>query len=294
MTPPPREVWQAPAKINLRLAITGRRSDGYHTVDTVYQAIDLCDTVVLESSDEPGVRCVVDGAFAAGVPEGDANLAARAARVLGERTGHDPRVTIRITKRIPSGAGLGGGSSDAAAVLLALGRRFAVPDPEHNLRGLAAELGADVPFFLLGGTQRGRGIGDELEPAEPPAEPWGILVWPGVPVSSAWAYAAYDAAKSGGTARREDGAGGEVAGNAFEPIVYAAHPSIREAAEVLRVSGGAVPRLAGSGGALFSLYSGAPARDLDLKRVLASPVALTGYHVWPFHCVGAGVSRMVQ
>ncbi|MGH7543496.1 MAG: 4-(cytidine 5'-diphospho)-2-C-methyl-D-erythritol kinase, partial [Gemmatimonadota bacterium] len=98
---PVREVWRAPAKINLWLEITGRRADGYHEIDTCYQAIDLADTVVLEPAVRPGVTCRVEGPFGEGVPTGSENLAVRAVVLLAERTGHDPRVAITIVKEIP-------------------------------------------------------------------------------------------------------------------------------------------------------------------------------------------------
>ena len=117
-----REVWTAPAKINLWLAVGSRRADGMHEVDTGYQAIDLADRIeIVRAAEGVEVDCVIRGDFVAGVPAGESNLAARAARLLAARTGHDLRVSIAIEKRIPAGAGLGGASSDAAAVLLALG-----------------------------------------------------------------------------------------------------------------------------------------------------------------------------
>ena len=199
MSSSPLEVWLAPAKINLWLAVGGTRDDGMHELDTGLQAIDLADRIeIARAPAGVQVACTVHGECAAGVPAGEDNLAARAALLIAARTGHDLRVSIAIEKRVPAGAGLGGASSDAAAVLLALGSRFAVPDPEHTLGDLAAELGADVPFFLEGGTQRAQGIGDRLTPAEPPAERWGILVWPGVGVSTRQAYEWLDAASATG------------------------------------------------------------------------------------------------
>lgn len=281
---PVREVWRAPAKINLWLEIVGRRPDGYHDIDTCYQAIDLADTVMLDPSERPGVSCRVEGPFAEGVPEGEENLAARAALLLAERTGHEPRVSITIVKEIPAGAGLGGGSSDAAAVLVALARRFAVPDPEDTLVELAAELGADVPFFLEGGTQRATGIGDRLEAAPPPAERWGILVWPGVAVSTAWAYGAF--AESG----RPLSAAGSMAGpvdwrmraNVFEPLVFERYPRIAEAADLLRAGGSGVVRLAGSGGAVFALYPSGAELDARLPEVRTAVGSWLGARCWPF------------
>ena len=139
----PRNVAGHPPRSNLWLAVGGLRPDGMHEVDTCYQAIDLADRIEIARSPKGvEVTCTVRGDNSAGVPQGEANLAARAALLLAARTGHDLRISIAIEKRIPAGAGLGGASSDAAAVLLALGRRFAVPDPEHTLGDLAAELGA--------------------------------------------------------------------------------------------------------------------------------------------------------
>lgn len=300
---PPRERWEAPAKINLWLEVLGRRPDGLHDVDVGYQAIDLVDTVALEpASGEPAVTCRVAGPFAEGVPAGEANLASRAARLLAERTGHDPRVAISIDKAIPAGAGLGGGSSDAAAVLLALGHRFAVPDPLATLRPLAAELGADVPFFLAGGTAVGRGTGAELAPADPPAERWGILVWPGVGVSSAWAYGAWDAAAEGDAgepaADRPVRSGRPTARdwaarrNDLEAVVFARHPEVRAARDLLAEGPAIGARMTGSGGAAFALYRSEADRDADLDRVRAGARAWPGGRAWPFACRETGVRRV--
>lgn len=293
-----REVWHAPAKINLWLEILGRRPDGYHDIDTCYQAIDLADTIVLEPTDEPGVTCRVQGPFAESVPEGSGNLAARAALLLAERTGHEPRVAITIVKEIPAGAGLGGGSSDAAAVLVALARRFAVPDPEDTLVELAAELGADVPFFLEGGTQRGTGIGGRLEAAAPPHEQWGILVWPGVPVSTRWAYEEHDRSLGRSRAKRQLGlrprrnVDWPARGNAFERIVLDAHPHIARLKASLGMDEAIVTRVSGSGSALFALYGRQAARDAQLPVVHAATKAWTGARYWPFQFVGRGVTRL--
>ncbi|HEY7472509.1 MAG TPA: 4-(cytidine 5'-diphospho)-2-C-methyl-D-erythritol kinase [Gemmatimonadota bacterium] len=286
---PAREVWIAPAKINLWLAVGSRRADGMHPVDTGYQAIDLADRIEIARAPE-GVElsCAVRGDLAAGVPEGEANLAGRAARLLAARTGHDLRVSIAIEKRIPAGAGLGGASSDAAAVLLALGRRFAVPDPEHTLTDLAAELGADVPFFLTGGTRRARGIGDELVRTAPPAERWGIVAWPGVRVATADAYAWLDEARGPGDHLLPPSSGGG-RGNDFEPVVAVRCPPAGRALEILAEGPGRVVRLSGSGSSSFALYATESDRDEDLARVRAGLDEVPGSRVWAFVCVGHGV-----
>jgi len=278
--------WRAPAKVNLWLAVTGRRADGYHTVDAGYQAIDLADSVVLEPGERDGVACRVEGEWAPGVPEGEDNLAARAARALAEAAGQHLRLAINIAKRVPPAAGLGGGSSDAAAVLAALARRFGVsPDA---LPPIAARLGADVPFFLQGGTRRARGIGELLELVETPAERWGILLHPGVGVSTAWAYRAWD--ESGATPAGEIADDWRERGNAFEGLVFARHPEVRRAAEILAGGPASLVRMSGSGSAVFALYAGEAARDRDLARIEEAARVLPGARTWRFAFEPRGVA----
>lgn len=287
---PAREVWIAPAKVNLWLAVGPRRADGLHLVDTCYQAIDLADRIVISrSAAGTGLECAVAGDFAAGVPVGDANLAARAARLLAARTGHDLQAAIEIEKRIPAGAGLAGASSDGAAVLLALARRFAVPDPEHTLGDLAAELGADVPFFLVGGTQRASGIGDELRPSAPPAERWGILVWPGVVVPTGEAYAWLDAERGDAADRPLPPSLGGGRGNDFEAVVGRRVPVAGRALEILAAGPARLARMSGSGSASFALYASEAERDRDLPRVRDETADLHGAALWRFECVEHGV-----
>ena len=285
-----REVWIAPAKINLWLHVGRRREDEMHEVDTGYQAIDLADRVVISRAPEGvEVSCTVSGEFAAAVPQGEANLAARAARLLAERTGHALRVGIEIEKRIPAGAGLGGASSDAAAVLLALARRFAVPDPEETLVDLAAELGADVPFFLEGGTQRALGIGDALEPARLTGERWGILVWPGVEVSTRDAYGWLDEARGGADIPRFSPSGVVGRGNDLEAVVCAHRPEVSRALEILAAGPARAVRMSGSGSAWYALYPTEADRDRDLPRVGQALGGVTAGRHWSFECVDHGV-----
>lgn len=285
-----REVWLAPAKINLWLHVGRRREDGMHEVDTGYQAIDLADRVVIGRAPEGvEVSCTAGGEFAAAAPEGEANLAARAARLLAERTGHALRVRIEIEKRIPAGAGLGGASSDAAAVLLALARRFAVPDAERTLVDLAAELGADVPFFLEGGTQRALGVGDELAPARSPGERWGILIWPGIEVSTRDAYGWLDEAREGAEIPRFSPSGVVGRGNDFETLVVARLPGVARPLEILAAGPARTIRMSGSGSAWYALYPSEVDRDRDLPRVGQALGAVAGARHWPFECVSHGV-----
>ncbi|MBI2710865.1 MAG: 4-(cytidine 5'-diphospho)-2-C-methyl-D-erythritol kinase [Actinobacteria bacterium] len=213
----------APAKLTVSLRVTGVRADGYHTIDAEMVSVDLADELRL---DEGGDGLEVTGAVAGlPVPAGDDNLVARALRAAGRRA------HVRLTKRIPAGAGLGGGSADAAAVL----RWAGVDDVE-----VAARLGADVPFCLRGGRARVTGIGDVLEPLPYEARTYTLLL-PPFGCSTVEVYRAWD--RLGGPT-----AGGP---NDLEPAALAVEPRLREWRDRLAAATGRVPVLAGSGSAWF-------------------------------------------
>ena len=177
----------APAKVNLFLGVGERRADGYHDVVTVLQTLELFDVLVLE----PGRGLIVECEPDVGLPPCD-NLAAVAARVLGGLCDREPQLSVHIDKRIPVGGGLGGGSSDAAAVLLGLGDSWGLAPGDPRLDEAARAVGADVPFFFTGGTALLRGRGDVLDRALPSRALDIVLVNPGAPASTAAAYAALD------------------------------------------------------------------------------------------------------
>lgn len=171
------EAWTrfpAPAKLNLFLHVLGRRDDGRHEIQTVFQFVDLCDSVSLRLRSDREIRRL---SGAASVPA-EQDLAVRAARALRDRVGADRGVDIAVDKRIPIGGGLGGGSSDAATVLRALDRLWGSALGEDRLADLGLELGADVPVFVRGRAAFAGGVGERLEPVEPPS-PWYLLVFPG-------------------------------------------------------------------------------------------------------------------
>jgi 4-diphosphocytidyl-2-C-methyl-D-erythritol kinase len=184
----------APAKINLGLRVTGRRADGYHELDSVFVPLDLADEIALEVREaaRPEVALRVEG-DAAGVPAGASNLAVRAAEAFLARGALRSRVSIRLTKHIPAAAGLGGGSSDAGAVL----RGLAELQPDALGGGVLAELalglGADVPFFLDPRPARVRGVGERIEPLRGLPSLALLLLHPGQALSTAAVYAAFDA-----------------------------------------------------------------------------------------------------
>ncbi len=181
----------APAKVNLFLHVTGRRPDGYHTLESLFALVDFADTLTLERLADDVVLRTND---VPGVPA-ESDLALRAAHALKRATGTRQGVAVTVAKRIPQGAGLGGGSSDAASMLLALNRLWALDLPRARLAEIAATLGADVPFFVGGENAIARGIGDVLAPVTLPPL-WLALVVPRVHVATAGIFAAPELTRS--------------------------------------------------------------------------------------------------
>jgi 4-diphosphocytidyl-2-C-methyl-D-erythritol kinase len=182
---------RAPAKINLSLRVDGVRPDGYHAVTTVLQSIDLVDTIRIDRRRGPfEIRCDVEG-----VPLDRTNLVWKAAQLIWQTAGRDgePRdVLVTLEKKIPMQAGLGGGSSDAAAALVGLCRIWRRRIPDAETHALAAQLGSDVPYFLVGGTAIGLGRGEEVCPLEDLPRLWVVLALPSFGVSTRDAYAWLD------------------------------------------------------------------------------------------------------
>lgn len=174
----------APAKVNLHLEVLFRREDGYHEIETIFQALDLCDRLTFERTKGPiHVSCDHPA-----VPNDRTNLVHRAAKMVRSRTGVEWGANIHIDKSIPVAAGLGGGSSNAAATLLAVQRLWDVTIEDEDLAKMATTLGADVPFFLRGGTALGRGIGEEITPLNASGRGVFLLVTPPIPLSTPTVY----------------------------------------------------------------------------------------------------------
>ncbi|NIQ40235.1 MAG: 4-(cytidine 5'-diphospho)-2-C-methyl-D-erythritol kinase [Proteobacteria bacterium] len=175
----------SPAKVNLTLEVLGKRADGYHSIRSLMVPIDLSDIlyIALTGDDRVTVSC-----NRAEVPEDDKNLAYRAGLLIRQASGKRTGFKIRIEKKIPVGAGLGGGSSNAASTLLGLNRLLGARLTRSKLMALATELGADVPFFVLGRPALATGIGEKLEALVGVPRFWFVLVYPGINVSSRWAY----------------------------------------------------------------------------------------------------------
>jgi 4-diphosphocytidyl-2-C-methyl-D-erythritol kinase len=257
------------AKINLFLRVLSRDSDGYHGLETLFCLITLHDTLSAERREGSGVTLEVVGA-ALGPPE--ENLAFRAATRVLQATGHRFAVHLRLEKQIPSRAGLGGGSSDAAAALHAVNSLAGNVVPRHELLQLAAQLGSDVPFFVTGAPLAlGWNRGERMIRLPPlPASP-ALLVLPEVAVATPEAFGWVDHATESGARRgavaldlealSRWGDIGRMAGNDFESPVFGRHPQIRGAFEALVTTRPLVCRMSGSGSALFAIYRSSRDRE---------------------------------
>jgi 4-diphosphocytidyl-2-C-methyl-D-erythritol kinase len=266
LAPPAREgwtVWPAPAKLNLFLRIVGRRPDGYHELQTVFRLLDWGDEVRL--------RVRADGAITRagelpGVPA-ESDLAVRAARLLQAETGAALGAEIAVEKRIPMGGGLGGGSSDAATVLVALNHLWGCGLDEDTLATLAQRLGADVPVFVRGRSAWAEGVGERLAPIALPRR-WYVVIDPGEHVPTAALFQAPELTRNAPRATISSFVSGEAAENAFEAAVRARHPRVAAALDWLSRFGRA--RLSGSGGCVF-LETASLAQARKLVRQCPAP-----------------------
>ncbi|HHH36871.1 MAG TPA: 4-(cytidine 5'-diphospho)-2-C-methyl-D-erythritol kinase [Gammaproteobacteria bacterium] len=238
--------WPAPAKLNLFLHIVGRRGDGYHLLQTVFQLLDLCDHLLFRVRRDGVVRRC---APLPGVPE-EADLTVRAARLLQAETGCRLGVEIHLDKRLPMGGGLGGGSSDAATVLVALNRLWGLGLSRDRLLSLAARLGADVPVFILGRPAWAEGVGERLQPLTLPC-PWYVVIDPGCRVSTAELFQAPELTRDCQVITIDGFLCGQ-GGNVFEAVVRRRHPAVAAALDWLGRHGRA--RLTGTGGCVFAAF----------------------------------------
>ncbi|MDE1958345.1 MAG: 4-(cytidine 5'-diphospho)-2-C-methyl-D-erythritol kinase [Xanthomonadaceae bacterium] len=259
VTAPAWTLWPAPAKLNLFLHILGRRADGYHRLQTVFRLLDWGDSVRLRPRAD---GAIVRVAGAQGIAADD-DLAVRAARALKVATGCPLGVEIAVDKRIPVGAGLGGGSSDAATTLVALNRIWGCGLDDDALAALGLHLGADVPVFVRGHNAWAEGIGEVLTPIVLPPR-WYVLLDPGVHVATAPLFQAPELTRNAAEETIPRFLDGMVTGNAFEPVVRARHPAVAMAMSWLAGSG--LARLSGSGGSVFlETRSHADAADIAAR-----------------------------
>lgn len=240
----------APAKLNLFLHVTGRRADGFHELQTVFQLVALYDELLIRLRDDGDIRRdpPPDDALLAGLAEAD-DLTVRAARLLQQASGASGGASIHVRKHIPAGGGLGGGSSDAACVLRVLNRLWGLNWPLESLAELGLQLGSDVPVFVHGRSAFGGGRGEQLTPLELPAR-WFLIVHPGIAIATREIFAAPDLTRDTPplTIRSLPPDGGR---NDCEPVVRARHPEVAAVLDRLAPYGA---RLTGTGACVFAAF----------------------------------------
>jgi 4-diphosphocytidyl-2-C-methyl-D-erythritol kinase len=253
--------WPAPAKLNLCLRIVGRRADGYHRLQTVFRLLDWGDTIQLRVRDDGVVTR--HGMSADGVTELD-DLTVRAAKLLQSDVETAKGVDIIVEKHIPVGGGFGGGSSDAATVLLALDHLWGLDLGIDRLADLGLGLGADVPIFIRGHNAWAEGVGELLTPMElPPA--WYVLVDPGIHVATAELFQAPELTRNAAPATISDFVSGHPLGNAFESVLRRREPAIEAVFAALAQVGS--PRLTGSGSGCFVEFADRESAQAALARL---------------------------
>jgi 4-diphosphocytidyl-2-C-methyl-D-erythritol kinase len=259
--------WPAPAKLNLFLRITGRRDDGYHSLQTVFRMLEWGDTVFLRPRND-GIICRI-GAGVAGVEEAD-DLLVRAAKRLQLLVNCSQGVDIGIEKRIPMGGGFGGGSSDAATVLVALNQLWQLHLGVDRLAELGLALGADVPVFVRGHNAWAEGVGEQLSAISlPPA--WYVLANPGVHAATAGLFQSPDLTRDARPATIAGFLSGNVLDNAFEPVLRRREPAIEAMFAALSSIG--TPRLTGSGSGCFVEFATRESAEAALAALPAGVCA---------------------
>ena len=246
----------APAKINYLLDVIGKRPDGYHDLRMIMQRVNLCDRITLGITESPGIIVTCNSK---GAPDGPDNIAWKAAKALLDVSGTVKGVKIEIVKNIPAAAGLGGGSSDAATVLMGLNELLAIGLSEQKLMEIGCKLGADIPFFIFKETALAEGIGDKLTRLSEMPKCWILLVNPGVHVSTAWVYRSLQL-----TSKRElnklpkfYGSVEQVVSilsNDLEAVTIPAFPVIADIKKRLMNLGAAGSMMSGSGPTVFGIF----------------------------------------
>ncbi|MDO8527992.1 MAG: 4-(cytidine 5'-diphospho)-2-C-methyl-D-erythritol kinase [Deltaproteobacteria bacterium] len=294
---------KAPAKINLSLHILGRRANGYHDLSMIMEKVSLCDEITLEKIDS-GIELVTgpwpaprrSGSLVPAVPgPKEENLAYKSAALLqnvsASSCASSCGVRITLTKNIPMGGGLGGGSSDAATVLKGLNTLWNLNWPPQKLAEIGVKLGADVPFFIYDGPALVEGIGDEIKPLDKLPNLWIILVNPGVHVATPWAYSAWDNRRSVQNVSASSCEPGknlteknqsvrsrhtleeviQVLHNDFESVVIPEYPEIQRVKEALLKAGALGALMSGSGSTVFGLFETKETRDNAVNKIEKKP-----------------------
>ena len=273
--------WLAPAKLNLFLHVTGRRADGYHELQTLFQLTDLCDTIAIRVLEDGRIERPTGPADV----DPDSDLTVRAARALQTATGTRSGASLRVLKRIPLGGGLGGGSSDAATTLLALNQLWGCGLSIDELARLGLPLGADVPVFVRGSSAWAEGVGERLEAVELP-ERWYVIIHPGVAVATRDVFQSPELTRNSPVITIRalfEPADGFFGRNDCEPVVRARYPEVADALDWLERF--APARLTGTGSCLFAACTSA----IEAERIAAQvpdrwqSFVVRGLNVSPAH-----------
>jgi 4-diphosphocytidyl-2-C-methyl-D-erythritol kinase len=288
-------VARCPAKVNLALRVLDRRSDGYHELDTLFQAIDLWDSLEIRAAEGLGMTCDDPR-----LPTDGSNLVLRAAKLLRGRTGVSKGASFHLRKVIPARAGLGGGSSDAAAALLLCARFWELDCSRDDLRAIAAEIGSDVPFFLEGGTARGTGRGELIEALPPVRRLHLLLGCPPFGTSTAevykWASNRLTLPRDGvslaiPTAHKWPGDNDfAFMVNDLEPVVFEVRPALRNFRDALLGAGAKAAMLSGSGSTVYGVFRGEDQVEAAVSRLGAM---YEGWRLLPSRTVAA-VAHVVE
>jgi 4-diphosphocytidyl-2-C-methyl-D-erythritol kinase len=278
------------AKINWSLRVLGKRADGYHEIDTVLQTISLHDTLTFQAADDSRISLWCDDRA---IPVDERNLVWRAAAAVQARYGEKHGVRIRLEKRIPVQAGLGGGSSDAAVTLVALAHLWQIEVKGNDLSEIAEGLGADVPFFLFGGAACATGVGKTVSPLVDSAETYLLVLKPSASIATSDAYAALKSpalTTSDSKIILSSSQADEFSGklnpkllhNDFEAVAFQLEPEIERAKAALMKSGAQAALLAGSGSAVFGVFENKHAQERAIQAVELE----AGWRVFPCKTVG--------
>ena len=269
--------WAAPAKLNLMLRVTGRRTDGYHLLQTVFQFLDQADELRFQLRNDRQIRC---RPTLPGVSD-DENLAILAARLLQKHTGHHAGADIQIRKHLPMGGGLGGGSSNAATTLLLLNRLWKLNLGTDELAGLGLQLGADVPVFIRGRSAWAEGIGEKLQFFEP-EQPWYLILTPACHVSTAEIFCDPQLTRDAKTIKIRDFIAGRHE-NTLQSLVAKRHPEVEQALSWLDRHGEG--RLTGTGACVFGEYPSQQEAEKALQKLPADMQGFVsrGRNVSPLH-----------
>ena len=243
----PKFPWTAPAKLNLFLHITGRRADGYHLLQTIFQFMDFGDKLYFKPTNngEISLSPAVEGV------NNDDNIIIKAARLLQIKTASHFGADITLEKNIPMGGGLGGGSSDAATTLLALNKLWNTNLSKQELMSLGVTLGADVPVFIYGESAWAEGVGEKLTTVSPP-EPWYLIIFPAININTGTIFSSKELTRDKLPIRIRDFLNGQTE-NVFEPVVCKRYPEVQEAINWLKQFSEA--RMTGTGACIFASFN---------------------------------------